>query len=90
LQYEKSILPNIFVSNRKEIIILLSESRIFISDLAVAVKPFARGELEITTLNDMYLQEGRLNAQLLGRGFAWMDAGTVGQSAPRHELCLHA
>lgn len=58
--------------------------------MAVAVKPFARGELEITTLNDMYLQEGRLNAQLLGRGFAWMDAGTVGQSAPRHELCLHA
>lgn len=47
-----------------------------VSDMAAAVKPSARGELEITTLNDMYLQEGRLNAQLLGRGFTWMDAGT--------------
>ena len=44
--------------------------------MAAAVKPSARGELEITTLNDMYLQEGRLNAQLLGRGYTWMDAGT--------------
>lgn len=43
---------------------------------AEQVKPSARGELEITTLNDMYLQEGRLEAQLLGRGFTWMDAGT--------------
>ena len=40
------------------------------------VQPSARGELEITTLNDMYLQQGRLNAQLLGRGYTWMDAGT--------------
>ncbi len=40
------------------------------------VRPSARGELEITTLNDMYLQEGRLDALLLGRGFTWMDAGT--------------
>lgn len=47
-----------------------------VSDMADAVKPSARGELEITTLNDMYLQEDRLNAQLLGRGFTWMDAGT--------------
>ena len=47
-----------------------------VSDMADAVKPSARGELEITTLNDMYLKEDRLNAQLLGRGFTWMDAGT--------------
>ncbi len=47
-----------------------------VSDMAANVKPSARGELEITTLNDMYLKEGRLNAQLLGRGFTWMDAGT--------------
>ena len=48
-----------------------------VSAMAEKVKPSARGELEITTLNDMYLQEGRLNAQLLGRGFTWMDAGTI-------------
>lgn len=47
-----------------------------VSDMADKVKPSARGELEITTLNDMYLKEDRLNAQLLGRGFTWMDAGT--------------
>ena len=48
-----------------------------VSAKAAEVKPSARGELEITTLNDMYLKEGRLSAQLLGRGFTWMDAGTV-------------
>jgi len=47
-----------------------------VSEKAEQVKPSARGELEITTLNDMYLQEDRLHAQLLGRGFTWMDAGT--------------
>jgi len=47
-----------------------------VSDMADKVKPSARGELEITTLNDMYLHEGRLHAQLLGRGYTWMDAGT--------------
>lgn len=47
-----------------------------VSDMADHVKPSARGELEITTLNDMFLKEGRLKAQLLGRGFTWMDAGT--------------
>ena len=47
-----------------------------VSDMADDVKPSARGELEITTLNDMYLKEYRLNAQLLGRGYTWMDAGT--------------
>ena len=47
-----------------------------VSGLAEKVKPSERGELEITSLNEMYLQENKLRAQLLGRGFTWMDAGT--------------
>ncbi len=48
-----------------------------VSDRAKEVRPSARGELEITALNEMYLADGLLDVQLLGRGFAWMDAGTV-------------
>lgn len=47
-----------------------------VSKMAAKVKPSERGELEITSLNKMYLNEGKLNAQLLGRGFTWMDCGT--------------
>ena len=44
---------------------------------AKEIKPSMRGELEITSLNEMYLKEHRLKAQILGRGFAWRDAGTI-------------
>lgn len=57
-----------------------------VSKRAAEVRPSARGELEITTLNEMYLQDDLLDVQLLGRGFAWLDTGTMDSLADATEF----
>ncbi|WP_300161454.1 glucose-1-phosphate thymidylyltransferase RfbA [Solidesulfovibrio sp.] len=54
-----------------------------VADIAAGLAPSARGELEITDLNNVYLKRGRLKVEFLGRGYAWLDTGT-------HESLLHA
>lgn len=47
-----------------------------VEDVAIGIKPSPRGELEITTVNEAYIGSGRMDVQILGRGFAWLDTGT--------------
>ena len=55
-------------------------------DFAKKVKPSARGELEITDLNKLYLEEGSLDVVTLGRGYAWLDTGTMDALADASEF----
>ena len=69
--------PMQYIMQKTDTPLFLATMSRILSGLAEQIVPSARGELEITTLNDMYLKQKKLKAQILGRGFAWLDTGTM-------------
>lgn len=74
-RYRQQKSPNHPASNYAVTGLYFYDARV--SEFAKQVKPSPRGELEITDLNKMYLEDNSLNVQTLGRGYAWLDTGTM-------------